>query len=64
MRRALELAAAPGVPLGPNPRVGCVLLTADGTESRRVTTAVPAPRTPRSTRSPRPVPTPAEPPPW
>jgi diaminohydroxyphosphoribosylaminopyrimidine deaminase / 5-amino-6-(5-phosphoribosylamino)uracil reductase len=26
MARALELAAAPGVPLGPNPRVGCVLL--------------------------------------
>ena len=32
MRRALELAATPGVPLGPNPRVGCVLLDADGTE--------------------------------
>jgi diaminohydroxyphosphoribosylaminopyrimidine deaminase/5-amino-6-(5-phosphoribosylamino)uracil reductase len=32
MRRALELAASPGVPLGPNPRVGCVLLAADGTE--------------------------------
>jgi diaminohydroxyphosphoribosylaminopyrimidine deaminase / 5-amino-6-(5-phosphoribosylamino)uracil reductase len=31
MRRALELAATPGVPLGPNPRVGCVLLAADGT---------------------------------
>jgi diaminohydroxyphosphoribosylaminopyrimidine deaminase/5-amino-6-(5-phosphoribosylamino)uracil reductase len=31
MRRALELAATPGVPLGPNPRVGCVLLSADGT---------------------------------
>ncbi|WP_041546545.1 MULTISPECIES: bifunctional diaminohydroxyphosphoribosylaminopyrimidine deaminase/5-amino-6-(5-phosphoribosylamino)uracil reductase RibD [unclassified Nocardioides] len=30
MRRALELAAAPGVPLGPNPRVGCVLLDEDG----------------------------------
>ncbi len=30
MRRALELAATPGVPLGPNPRVGCVLLDADG----------------------------------
>ncbi len=30
MRRALELAAAPGVPAGPNPRVGCVLLAADG----------------------------------
>ena len=32
MRRALELARTPGVPLGPNPRVGCVLLDADGTE--------------------------------
>jgi diaminohydroxyphosphoribosylaminopyrimidine deaminase / 5-amino-6-(5-phosphoribosylamino)uracil reductase len=32
MRRALELAATPGVPLGPNPRVGCVLLAPDGTE--------------------------------
>jgi diaminohydroxyphosphoribosylaminopyrimidine deaminase / 5-amino-6-(5-phosphoribosylamino)uracil reductase len=32
MRRALELAATPGVPLGPNPRVGCVLLGADGSE--------------------------------
>ena len=31
MTRALELAAAPGVPLGPNPRVGCVLLGDDGT---------------------------------
>ncbi len=30
MRRALEIAATPGVPLGPNPRVGCVLLAADG----------------------------------
>jgi diaminohydroxyphosphoribosylaminopyrimidine deaminase/5-amino-6-(5-phosphoribosylamino)uracil reductase len=30
MSRALELAATPGVPLGPNPRVGCVLLSADG----------------------------------
>jgi len=30
MRRALTLAASPGVPLGPNPRVGCVLLDADG----------------------------------
>jgi diaminohydroxyphosphoribosylaminopyrimidine deaminase/5-amino-6-(5-phosphoribosylamino)uracil reductase len=30
MRRALALAASPGVPLGPNPRVGCVLLAADG----------------------------------
>lgn len=32
MRRALELARTPGVPLGPNPRVGCVLLDADGAE--------------------------------
>ncbi|MCW2712449.1 MAG: ribD [Marmoricola sp.] len=32
MRRALELASTPAVPLGPNPRVGCVLLTAQGTE--------------------------------
>ena len=32
MRRALELAATPGVPRGPNPRVGCVLLDAAGTE--------------------------------
>jgi diaminohydroxyphosphoribosylaminopyrimidine deaminase / 5-amino-6-(5-phosphoribosylamino)uracil reductase len=31
MRRALELAATPGVPTGPNPRVGCVLLRPDGT---------------------------------
>jgi diaminohydroxyphosphoribosylaminopyrimidine deaminase/5-amino-6-(5-phosphoribosylamino)uracil reductase len=30
MSRALELAATPGVPLGPNPRVGCVLLDAEG----------------------------------
>ncbi|MXG90735.1 bifunctional diaminohydroxyphosphoribosylaminopyrimidine deaminase/5-amino-6-(5-phosphoribosylamino)uracil reductase RibD [Nocardioides sp. YIM 123512] len=30
MLRALELAATPGVPLGPNPRVGCVLLADDG----------------------------------
>ena len=30
MHRALELAATPGVPLGPNPRVGCVLLAPDG----------------------------------
>ena len=30
MRRALELAASPGVPLDPNPRVGCVLLSPDG----------------------------------
>ncbi len=32
MHRALELASTPGVPLGPNPRVGCVLLSPDGTE--------------------------------
>lgn len=30
MRRALELAGTPAVPLGPNPRVGCVLLDARG----------------------------------
>ncbi|HEY6533558.1 MAG TPA: bifunctional diaminohydroxyphosphoribosylaminopyrimidine deaminase/5-amino-6-(5-phosphoribosylamino)uracil reductase RibD [Acidimicrobiales bacterium] len=30
MLRALELAATPGVPFGPNPRVGCVLLAPDG----------------------------------
>ena len=30
MRRALALAASPGVPLGPNPRVGCVLLDPGG----------------------------------
>jgi len=32
MRRALHVAATPGVPTGPNPRVGCVLLSPDGTE--------------------------------
>ena len=32
MWRALELASTPGVPLGPNPRVGCVLLGGDGAE--------------------------------
>jgi diaminohydroxyphosphoribosylaminopyrimidine deaminase/5-amino-6-(5-phosphoribosylamino)uracil reductase len=32
MRRALELARTPGVPLGPNPRVGCILLDAEGAE--------------------------------
>jgi len=31
MRRALVLAATPGVPPGPNPRVGCVLVDEDGT---------------------------------
>lgn len=30
MARALELAATPGVPLGPNPRVGCVLIDDTG----------------------------------
>ena len=30
MRRALALAATPGVPLWPNPRVGCVILDAAG----------------------------------
>jgi diaminohydroxyphosphoribosylaminopyrimidine deaminase/5-amino-6-(5-phosphoribosylamino)uracil reductase len=30
MRRALALAATDGVPLGPNPRVGCVVLAPDG----------------------------------
>jgi diaminohydroxyphosphoribosylaminopyrimidine deaminase / 5-amino-6-(5-phosphoribosylamino)uracil reductase len=30
MRRAVALAASPEVPLGPNPRVGCVLLDTDG----------------------------------
>ncbi|MGI8888558.1 MAG: bifunctional diaminohydroxyphosphoribosylaminopyrimidine deaminase/5-amino-6-(5-phosphoribosylamino)uracil reductase RibD [Nocardioidaceae bacterium] len=32
MRRALMLAATPGVPEGPNPRVGAVLLSASGEE--------------------------------
>jgi diaminohydroxyphosphoribosylaminopyrimidine deaminase / 5-amino-6-(5-phosphoribosylamino)uracil reductase len=32
MRRALDLATTPGVPLGPNPRVGCVLLDDDGAQ--------------------------------
>lgn len=31
MQRALTIAATPGVPLHPNPRVGCVLLADDGT---------------------------------
>ncbi|MBB5832966.1 bifunctional diaminohydroxyphosphoribosylaminopyrimidine deaminase/5-amino-6-(5-phosphoribosylamino)uracil reductase RibD [Brachybacterium aquaticum] len=30
LHHALDLAAAPGVPAGPNPRVGCVLLAPDG----------------------------------
>lgn len=32
MLRALTLAVTPGVPLGPNPRVGCVLLDPEGAE--------------------------------
>ena len=32
MRRALRVARTPGVPLGPNPRVGCVLLDGSGAE--------------------------------
>ncbi len=32
MRRAVVLAQTPGVPLGPNPRVGCLLLDDDGNE--------------------------------
>ena len=32
MGRALALAASPGVPLGPNPRVGCVILDEHGDE--------------------------------
>jgi diaminohydroxyphosphoribosylaminopyrimidine deaminase/5-amino-6-(5-phosphoribosylamino)uracil reductase len=32
MRRALALAASPGVPLGPNPRVGCVIIDDSGNE--------------------------------
>ena len=35
MRRALALAASDGVPLGPNPRVGCVLLDPHGPHDRR-----------------------------
>ena len=51
MRRALQLAASPGVPLGPNPRVGCVLLDARRRPwSARATTTAPATRTPRSRR--------------
>jgi diaminohydroxyphosphoribosylaminopyrimidine deaminase/5-amino-6-(5-phosphoribosylamino)uracil reductase len=30
MQRALRIAATPGAPLGPNPRVGCVLLDPEG----------------------------------
>src|SRR4051794_28218865 len=32
MRRALQIAQTPGVPLGPNPRVGCVLIDPAGVE--------------------------------
>jgi diaminohydroxyphosphoribosylaminopyrimidine deaminase / 5-amino-6-(5-phosphoribosylamino)uracil reductase len=32
MRRALDLAVSTGVPIGPNPRVGCVLLAPGGSE--------------------------------
>jgi diaminohydroxyphosphoribosylaminopyrimidine deaminase/5-amino-6-(5-phosphoribosylamino)uracil reductase len=32
MERALVLAASPGVPLGPNPRVGCVIIDDNGDE--------------------------------
>jgi diaminohydroxyphosphoribosylaminopyrimidine deaminase/5-amino-6-(5-phosphoribosylamino)uracil reductase len=32
MQRALRIATTPGVPLGPNPRVGCVLLDGTGAE--------------------------------
>jgi diaminohydroxyphosphoribosylaminopyrimidine deaminase/5-amino-6-(5-phosphoribosylamino)uracil reductase len=32
MQRALRIAVTPGVPLGPNPRVGCVLLDDTGAE--------------------------------
>ena len=30
MRRALDAATTPGLPFGPNPRVGCTVLDADG----------------------------------
>ena len=36
MRRALVLAGTPGVPLGPNPRVGCVLLAEPGAGDQAV----------------------------
>ena len=64
MRRALELAATPGVPLGPNPRVGCVLLDAAGRAVAEGFIAVPATRTPRSTRSPGPAMPRGARPPW
>ena len=32
MLRAIELSRTPGVPLGPNPRVGCVLISPEGQE--------------------------------
>ena len=51
MTRALALAATPGVPLGPNPRVGCVLLDdSGGRSSPRGITVGPAARTGRPTR--------------
>ena len=51
MRRALQIAATPGVPLGPNPRVGCVLLADDGTEVAEGFHRGAGTRTPRSPRS-------------
>ena len=33
MLRAIELSRTPGVPLGPNPRVGCVLISPEGQRS-------------------------------
>ena len=36
MRRAIELAASPGVPTGPNPRVGCVLLDDEGAKAEEM----------------------------
>ena len=50
MRRALELAATPGVPLGPEPagRAACSS-TPTAPRSPRASTAARAPRTPRST---------------
>ena len=54
MRRALALAATPGVPLGPNPRVGCVLLGSDGSVlARGLPPRSRHRRTPRSTPSTR-----------
>ena len=50
MARALALAATPGVPLGPNPRVGCVLLDDTGATVAEGSTAAPAARMARPTR--------------